>query len=277
MWKCCVLPIAALARGGYQTRVPVMKSTYSVVYKGPKTLFGNFPETQIPFALARGLTKIGQRVQDATVSNMPRVFDRPTRFTLNSLKLVRAEKRDENPRAVVWFKDAAGLTSAPPSLPNLRHYVLPQVYGGSRPLKRLETRLRQAGVLAPGQWALPGRGARLDAHGNMSRGEIVALLSNMGGFGDVGGVKNTTAKRRAQLKAANVEYFAVQTRRGGLPPGLYKRVGKKAVVQVLRFIDRAPQYRPIFDFYGDADKVATQVADAIMRESMALALSTRKG
>lgn len=254
-----------------------MKSTYSVVYKGPKTLFGNFPETQIPFALARGLTKIGQRVQDATVSNMPRVFDRPTRFTLNSLKLVRAEKRDENPRAVVWFKDAAGLTGAPPSLPNLRHYLLPQVYGGGRPLKAMETRLRRAGVLGPGQWALPGRGARLDAYGNMSRGEIVALLSNMGGFGDVGGVKNTTAKRRAQLKAANVEYFAVQTRRGGLPPGLYKRAGKKAVVQVLRFIDRAPQYRPIFDFYGDADKVATRVADAIMRESMALALSTRKG
>lgn len=257
-----------------------MTATFAVAYKGPKSLFGGLPEKQIPFALALGLTRIGQRVHDATTRKLPSVFDRPTRYTLNSLKLVRAEKRDARPRAVVWFRDAAGLASAPPGLPNRRHYLLPQVYGGSRPLKQLETRLRRARVLGPGQWALPGRGAKLDAHGNMSRGEIIALLANMGGFGDKGGVKNTTAKRRAELKSVGVEYFALQQRRGGLPPGLYRRGGKGrgvGVVQVLRFIDRAPQYRKIFDFYGDADKVAVRVADDIMRESMTLALLTRRG
>ena len=255
-----------------------MTVTFGVTYKGPKSLFGSVPATQIPFALALGLTRIGARVKDATAGNLPRVFDRPTRYTQNSLQLVRAEKRDANPRAVVWFKDSSGITQAAPTLANRRHYLLPQVYGGGRPLKALEVRLRRARVMGGGQWAVPGRGARLDAYGNMSRGEVVALLANVGGFGDVGGVKNTTAKKRAQQKAGGVEYFALQARRGGLPPGLYRRGGKgrgAGVVQVLRFIDRAPQYRPIFDFYGDADKVAARVADDIMRDSLALA--TRRG
>ena len=52
------------------------------------------------------------------------MFDRPTRYTQNSLFLQPATKQKREAR--VWVKD----TERPD------HYLLPQINGGNRPLKR---------------------------------------------------------------------------------------------------------------------------------------------
>lgn len=255
-------------------------ATFHVSTRNTGALFGKSTPAQINKALAIGLTRIGVRVKDAAAAEMRAVFDRPTPYTMNALQLKSAQRTHAQPRAYVGFKDRAGSfipnsVDAGAVLARRSHYLRPQVYGGGRPLKKLEARLRHAGALGAGQYALPGWGAKLDGYGNMSRGEIVQVLAYLGGFGEAGGDRNTTPARKAKLKRAGTAYFVLHARRGKLGPGVYRSSGKgarAAVVQLLRFIDRAPQYRPLFDFFGVADRTATRVAPEIMRDAMALVL-----
>lgn len=254
--------------------------TFSVSTRDTGALFGKSTPAQVSKALAIGLTRIGVRVKDAAAAEMRSVFDRPTPYTMNALQLKSAQKTHAQPRAYVGFKDSNGSfipndADAGAVLASRRHYLRPQVYGGGRPFKKLEARLRHAGALGAGQYALPGWGAKLDGYGNMSRGEIVQVLAYIGGFGDPGGDRNTTDARKAKLKGAGTEYFVLRAKRGRLEPGIYRRSGNGArasVVQLLRFIGRPPQYRPLFDFFGVADRTAARVSPEIMRDAMALVM-----
>src|SRR3546814_6873764 len=48
------------------------------------------------------------------------------------------------------------------------------------------------------QYAFPAAGAELDAYGNMSRGQVVRLLSYLQAFGEQGYRANATARSRAR-------------------------------------------------------------------------------
>jgi hypothetical protein len=62
-------------------------------------------QRQIPFVIASSLTKTAVKVKPEIRKEMERVFDRPTRYTLNSIFVQQAKKQDENPTARVWLKD----------------------------------------------------------------------------------------------------------------------------------------------------------------------------
>ncbi|MGA4815434.1 hypothetical protein ACPA9J_10245 [Pseudomonas aeruginosa] len=76
------------------------------------------------------------------------MFDRPTPYTLNSLRMVPARK--DRLEARVWFKDEAD-GAQPASV-----WIAPEVYGGPRRNKPAELQLRAKGIL-PGRQV---RGAR---------------------------------------------------------------------------------------------------------------------
>lgn len=268
-----------------------MPNAFLVTSRGKQSLFAGVPQKQIPFALALGLNKIAAHVKSEEARTMRAVFDRPTPYTMNSLQTIAATK--QRPVAFVYFKDKSGsfvgdeasvaqITAS--IIPGRRHYLLPQVFGGSRAIKAFEARLRKAGAMGPGQYAIPGRGAKLDSYGNMSRGQIVQILAYFGGFGEVGGVKNTTPEGKAKLKAGTkgrrgVEYFALQKAHGGLKPGVYKRTFTSfgaGIEQVLFFIDRPPNYRKLFDFYGVAQRTAAKVSSAYLLDAISTALATAK-
>jgi len=78
---------------------------------------------QIPFATAIAITQITKQVKEDEEKEIVRVFDRPTRFTRNSIFMQRATKMDLT--AQVWLKDLAS--------PRFQHYLEPQIDGGSRP------------------------------------------------------------------------------------------------------------------------------------------------
>jgi hypothetical protein len=131
---------------------------------------------QLPFAIALALTETGKDVKDAAVAEMTRVFDRPTPFTLNSLFLKAATK--QRLQAIVWFKDFA-----PKGTP-AAEYLAPEIYGGGRRDKRSE-RLLQARGLMPRGWRLvPGVGLKLDQYGNISRADMVKILSALNAQND---------------------------------------------------------------------------------------------
>lgn len=203
----------------------------------------------IPLAAAKALTFTAQDVQAAEKREIPRVFDRPTPFTSNSLYLKGATPARLTAR--VWFKD----------LRFKAHYLVPQVEGGDRPLKRFEKMLQARGLLPVGMFAVPGSRADLDAYGNISRGQLIKILSALNALPETGYLANRSARsaaRRARSKKpkALVDYFVGRPSPKD-PAGVWERVGKKGLRPILIFV-KSPRYRKRFDFYGIANNIATR-------------------
>lgn len=225
---------------------------------------------QVPFATAVALTETAKLVRQAEVKEMRRVFDRPTRFTLNSLYLRGATKR--NLQAEVWLKDTGDAAAA--------QYLRPQISGGPRPQKRFERLLQSSGVMPGGWHALPGKGARLDSAGNMSSAQLVQALSVLRSQRDYN--QNTTDRSRQRAKAAGKQrdYFvsgpksAAKAANGGrLPFGVYLR-GAKDVSSIFFFV-RSVNYKPRFRYFEVAENVIKRELplqfDLAMRKAMATA------
>lgn len=226
------------------------------------------PARQLPFAQSLIANRMAQRVRDNEISVMKARFDRPTPWTLNSLYIKAATK--QKPTARVWFKDFA-----PKGTP-ANTYLQPEVSGGSRNAKRMEKAMEAMGYLKPGQFLVPAQGAKLDAYGNMQRGQVVQILSAFRAFSGVGFNANASGSkrsRRTQAKSGANRYFFGEV---GGELGIWQRVktafgdGAKPIMIVT---DGSPKYRIRFPFYAIAEntvkanyeRVATKAIDEALR------------
>ena len=138
---------------------------------------------QMPFAASRALNDAAKQVATDLNKSTSRYFDRPTRFTQNAYHVsVRSSK--------------ANLVAEVRPKPIQERYLLPSIRGGVRPQRPSERRL---GGISPA-WR-PGRDARLNASGNMSKAAVVKAIKG----GD--------------------PYFRLGEQRGKLRPGIYQRMG----------------------------------------------------
>lgn len=234
---------------------------------------------QLEFAAALALTRTAQAVKAGLESEIDRVFDRPTRWTRGALFLQSAKKN--RLEAKVWIKDGWGWKTTAPE-----RWLRPQIYGGQREMKRFERALVARGIMPAGMYAIPASGAQLDAHGNMSRGQIVQIMSYFGAFGEQGYRANMTDKRKANLAKARggknaragMAYFALQKPHGGLKPGVYQRLflaHGRAVRPVLVFVKRA-QYQQRLNFFGIGRRVADERLPDEFKKALAQALATAR-
>lgn len=227
-----------------------------------KQLQGNGPNR----ALAQALNNMAKEAVGPLQSEVASVFDRPTPFTTNAFRIDYA--KPGSLEAAVSVKDEKSGSSkgqAP------EDWFAPQVYGGERALKASERMLRSMGILPAGMYAVPGKGARLDAYGNMSRGHIVQLLSGLKAFDRAGSDHNATDSRRSARKGHAQAFFVL--RRGNQAIGIAERRGKS--VQVVLVFTREPSYSPRFDFH----KVVRQIAenDALFESYIDQALADALG
>ena len=200
--------------------------------RGFKELQGdidNLVRKQIPFATAKALTKTGQKIKIAIVQEMKRVFNNPTPYTLNSLQLTPATK--QSLVATVWFKEFGGKGTA------ATKYLTPQVYGGSRSMKRSEKKL--------GSYYVPGGAIRLNKYGNITPGNITKIMSNLRLFSEKGFSMNRAT--------GSSKYFVIRNRQGRLIPGVWERT-KKEVKPMLIFTNN-PNYQKRLPFFEVAEKV----------------------
>lgn len=242
-------------------------------------------ERQLPYATSLALNRTAQHILEALVRVTGEVFDRPTPYTLRALRLVRATK--ENLVATVDYRDGAGKGISADK------YLPPQVLGGGRRLKRSERALSRVGL--PKGYTVPAAGAEMDAYGNMSRGQIVKLLSYLQAFGEQGYRANSTQRSRARTakvgKSAEgykringVQYFVSRgkgtmsgNRRQPLPAGVWRKTGTHgADVQPVLLAVNAPEYTPRFPFNETAEAVYNERFDAEFSTALDLALSTAK-
>jgi hypothetical protein len=219
--------------------------------------FRDVPARVMPYAAATALTRTASALARTVLpGEMQRVFDRPNRYTLNSLRSIGA--RRDKLTAAVWVKDDATNNGTRPE-----DYLLPSVAGGPRNEKRFERAMRYGGLLPSGWRAMPGQGAKLDAFGNLQRGEIQRILTATRTAFDP--AQRKTASARSRKNARNAPYFGVaptvgrfvggeyRETRSRLQPGVYRREGR-GIKPVLIFTKTQPRYRQRLDFVGISER-----------------------
>lgn len=214
----------------------------------------------------------------AVYEAMRRVFDRPTPYALNSLRVDPAPEVGQVSGAVMvkGRQDARG--GGVPA----QSYLRAEITGGSRRWKRFEVALMRRGILSRGWYAVPGKGARLDLWGNMSRGQVVEIMSWLQLFGVARGERkaghraNKTERSKARARAGTARRFGMDVivssplqayRRGGLPFGIYTRqsnarttrtAGAPSPLRLVVLFVKSARYSKRLDFYGELERTAAK-------------------
>lgn len=200
---------------------------------------------QVPYVTAITLTKLAGDVKSRLQRRMPEVFDRPVEFTQRGVFLKAADRRTLT--SEVFFPDSQEEGGRAP-----REFIRPGVLGSyKRQQKKTEWLLTRIGVLPPGWVTTPGKGAKLDGHGNMS-GRIYAQIINVLQLKArvVGGrAAADRSVKRAKRLGVEAEFFAVtpgpnKLAKGGgwLPPGVWQHLPGHRITQILKFVQTA-KYR----------------------------------
>ena len=198
------------------------------------------PTRVIPSAVRNALNSTAKiAVEKYLPDEMRRVFDRPTPYALNSLRVEEATK--ENLVARVMVKDKAGAGVVP------EKFLLAEVEGGSRRQKGMESALSYAGILRGSERAVPGDGIKLNAFGNVSGAMVRSILAR---------VEKTGGKTAKGRKGSGI--FAGQI---GKTRGIWERSGtgkSRKLKPLFIFTQTQPQYRSRLDFTGVVERVANK-------------------
>jgi hypothetical protein len=212
-------------------------------------------------AVATALTRTAIAVREAQRAEMRDVFDRPTPFTLGSLFVQPASGDQAVPEARVGIKDNVGGARSAWS------WLRWQVLGGMRTNTAFERKLIAAGAMRDGDRMVPGRYAKRDAFGNVSRGQLVQILSQLRIDSTIGSTRSLPRldfndrkidrnrklrSIRAAYKRAGGQYLALPngSARGKLLPGIYlvDRFNRQDILPVLIFVSKAQYEARRFDF-----------------------------
>jgi hypothetical protein len=253
-----------------------------------KAALSGLSDRRMRAAMATALTRTAVAVRTEMQADMLSALDRPTPYTQRRLRYVGATA--ERLVAGVGF-DIEAITDisgnvvrysdqGPGSTPAGK-YIQFQAKGGTRAMKRFELALQAKGSMPRGWVSVPAAGARLDAFGNMSRGQIAQIIAQLGtelmsGYANT--IKQTgkagTRARIAQQRRAGGQYIAVQPgSKIRLKPGIYQRefIGRN-LTPVLMFV-RGATYTARWDFEGRASAAASRIiggeVDRALGESVA--------
>lgn len=234
--------------------------------------FQRVENREIPFALAKSITRTASITKAAEKAEIQRVFDRPKSYTVNAVYSTVATKANLSAKVGLKGDDAEGGPSVGKGTPASK-YLAPEVRGGSRRQKRFERALIGAGLMLPGQFAVAPRSdnwaVKLDAYGNLRASLIVKLLAYFKAFGESGYKANMSGgklQKLAKLKRnksghktiGGVVYFVSfgKGRGNNLAPGIWAKRGTHGsdVVPVVIFTKDSPTYRPRFRFYAIAEQ-----------------------
>lgn len=209
-------------------------------------------KSQIPFATMQAANVLAAKIHYQWRDVAGKVFDRPTQFTRTAALYRKGTKR--NPVATVFIRDEA-FKGVPPA-----KYLQAQVFGGGRAMKGIEKRLSANGILPDGLFIVPGKGAQLDASGNIPLSTVNRIKSQLQAQGDPYSNESPASRMRREKREAEQnrgEYFAVAKPKGGLKPGVYQRIRSgfgRGVATIMRFV-KPPKYRQRYDVLQMAQTV----------------------
>jgi hypothetical protein len=220
---------------------------------------------QIPYATFLALNDTAEDVRAEHVRLLPLVFDRPTRYTMNSLLITYARRfagREFVLKAGVFFKESNRQKYG-------KHYLMPSVQGGGRPHKRFEYWLIQKGIMSADEYAVPARGVKLDSFGNLSAGTIVQILSQLEATSDATQWQTKRSKKRAG--STRTVYF-VAPPNSGWKRGIFRRNGRR-IEPVLLFL-KDVRYDVRYQFFDISRRVAEARLPVNFQDALAKALAS---
>lgn len=228
------------------------------------------------------LNRVAEAVRAEEIREMRDVFDRPTPYTLGSLYVSRVAIAMQSGRAEVGVKTNVGGSRS--ALSWLRW----QIKGGLREQTAFERTLIRAGAMRDDQRMVPGRFARLDSFGNVSRGQLVQILSQLRidtasgstrkltqySFEDTASDRRAKAgKIRSAYRRAGGQYIAFPNGRGTLLAGIYQvratAWGRTDPKPVLLFVSKASYEAERFDFFGVARSTIRRELPAALNGQLA--------
>ena len=210
----------------------------------------------LPRAQVDAASQTGRYVFAALRSEMEQVFDRPTDWVLKGLRF--QQPTTARPMVRIWLEEFGGK-----GIP-AADVLAAEIQGGKRKRKRFERALIQAGKMPATAYAVPGRLAPLDAHGNVPGSFIVRMLSDLQAFGEQGYRANRRGRRTGTRRT---NYFFVPRPSSPLPPGVWWHLPNGLIGPVFLFVGQQT-YRRRYDFYGVAERAYQRVASRFMTEAL---------
>lgn len=247
-------------------------------------------QRDVDFAASRAINDAAFAVRDGFKEEMQRVFDRPTRFTLNAFQVrpskigFRSGDRASAQSSGVSSLTLSGLNAMVVTKDHQnqsligQHYLAPQVNGGRRGFTKLE-RLLQFRLATDQlvQWVAPAPGAKLDKHGNWSVGERNKALAFLRSNNDFAQNRRPTERTKSgkRKRSNRIRYF-VPDKESRLSPGIYKVRGKGQPTKILHFLRTAPNYSPIFQVERIANEVIARDFERFFDQRIAQAIATSR-
>lgn len=244
-----------------------------------QAMLANLRRGQIPFATAYALTQCAKAAQREVEREMPRVFDRPTPYTMRAIWTKSATK--SRLWSEVKVKDEA--LGGNPAV----RWLMPQIEGGPRSAKGFERLLQRAGVLPSGWFAVPTSYVQKDAYGNVPASVIRKILSQLQASRDPLTRESAVQKRKRNSRALRAKsrpsrYFVAypgQARTAQMAPGIYERVAfgfGSAIRPVFVYVSGAPRYRRRLKFYDIVDRTVRAQLGLQFKRGMLLASRTAR-
>lgn len=211
-----------------------------------------FSARRINATIATTLSRTAALARDAAREELIKVIEGgPTEYTKRGIFMRGANANKLE--AKVWYQDEWRGSNTPQA-----RYLYPQVEGGGRALKRFEKALQAKGAMPTGMFCVPASGAKIDSHGNVSRGQIQQIISQLGtellaGYNRTlrqkpgESAKSFKQRKERAWSKAGGQYVSILQPRGRLKPGVYKAVGHNPGARSGGFV-RSGQFLPVFFF-----------------------------
>lgn len=218
----------------------------------------DFSQRRLNAAVATALTRTAREVEKVFTKSIASNIDRPVKRTSESVFVKPATANSLV--AEVGLKNRMQGTSPSQYLPQ-------HEFAGSRLLKKFEQALIKSGAMPQGYFVVPGRSAVLDAYGNVSRGQITHVITQLGADYSPGyqqTISKSTKKRMGTAQKHGRKYVSVHpinARKFKVSPGIYELQPDGSRKAVFLF-KSSVNYKKRLNLIGDGEKTAKQIFDA---------------
>lgn len=210
---------------------------------------------QLPFALALTATWTAQDVQAEEKKVIASVFDNPSPYVINSVRVKAAKKN--NPIAAVWVNDGSTGSGG-----NIAETLSAEIWGGKRKPKGFTRVMYSKGILKKGKYLVPAPNAKRNQYGNISKATLKKVISDL---------ENPTSKK------GRIKYFMLDDDNGVSSAWnnvIWKKLGRNDMEPFLIITDEAPSYKKRLPFYEVAERIINKQFPINFEKAMDYAIAS---
>lgn len=226
----------------------------------------------LPEATALAMNWLSFDIKSAVFEEMKVRYDRPKKWTLNSLFVERPNKADWPAiNAAVYFKEFASKGNP------AGRYLHPTIAGVSRPHKGFEKALIRANLMNGNEYAVPGKGVKLNQYGNISGGIIKQMLSQLkAGNAEQYETETSREKKRGKTGRIGGNRYFVPSAKSSLPRGVYRRSGRGDPKLLFLFVVDSPDYKILLPFQQIGERIVRWQHEGVFERAFDKIVKSRR-